>query len=122
MGRPRPDLRGDSSGLAREMAKFRKARKAARPVTRLRRHRHQVEPPYPPLAKQARIQGDVVLESVIDQQGHVTEMSVVSGNPLLVKAATQAVAEWRYQPTLLNGQPVAVDRMVTVHFTLGQDS
>jgi|SRR5690348_10424095 len=82
----------------------------------------QVQPMYPPLAKQARIQGEVVIESVIDTQGHVTQMKVVSGSPLLVQAAERALAQWRYQPTLLNGQPVAVDMLVTLHFQLGQDS
>lgn len=82
----------------------------------------EVQPVYPPLAKQARIQGQVVIDSVIDTQGHVTQMKVVSGSPLLVPAAEQALAQWRYQPTLLNGQPVAVDMLVTLHFELGQDS
>jgi periplasmic protein TonB len=79
----------------------------------------QVQPVYPPLARQAHIQGDVVIDSVIDTQGRVTQMKVVSGSPLLVEAAMQALEQWRYQPTLLNGQPVAVDMMVTVHFNLG---
>lgn len=82
----------------------------------------QVQPMYPPLARQARIQGDVVIDSVIDTQGKVTQMRVVSGSPLLVQAAIQALEQWRYQPTLLNGQPVAVDMLVTLHFTLGQNS
>jgi protein TonB len=82
----------------------------------------QVQPEYPPLAKQARIQGDVVIDSVIDTQGRVTEMKVVSGSPLLVQSAIQALGQWRYLPTLLNGQPVAVDMLVTLHFTLGQNS
>jgi periplasmic protein TonB len=81
----------------------------------------QVQPVYPPLAKIARVQGDVVIDSVIDQQGKVTQMKVVSGNPLLIQAAMQALEQWRYQPTLLNGEPVAVDMVVTVHFQLGQD-
>jgi protein TonB len=79
----------------------------------------QVHPVYPPLAKIARVQGDVVIDSVIDQQGKVTEMKVVSGSPLLIQAAMQALEQWRYQPTLLNGEPVAVDMVVTVHFQLG---
>jgi protein TonB len=82
----------------------------------------EVQPIYPPLAKQARIQGDVVIDSVIDTQGHVTQMKVMSGNPLLVEAAEQALEQWKYQPTLLNGQPVAVDMLVTLHFQLGQNS
>jgi periplasmic protein TonB len=79
----------------------------------------QVQPIYPPLARQARIHGEVVIESVIDEQGRVTQMKVVSGSPLLVQAAMQALEQWRYQPTLLNGQPIAVDMLVTVHFDLG---
>lgn len=79
----------------------------------------QLQPTYPPLAKQARIQGDVVIDSVIDTQGRVTQMRVVSGSPLLVEAAMQALAQWRYQPTLLNGEPVAVEMLVTMHFQLG---
>jgi protein TonB len=80
---------------------------------------HQVQPVYPPLAKEARIQGDVVIDSVIDQQGNVTQMKVVSGSPLLVTAAFNAVEQWKYQPTLLNGTPIAVEMHVTVHFQLG---
>lgn len=82
----------------------------------------EVKPTYPPLAKQARIQGDVVIDSVIDTQGHVTQMKVMSGSPLLVGAAEQALEQWKYQPTLLNGQPVAVDMLVTLHFQLGRNS
>jgi protein TonB len=82
----------------------------------------QVQPLYPPLAKQAHIQGEVVIDSVIDTQGKVTHMKVVSGSPLLVQSAIQALQQWRYQPTLLNGQPVPVEMLVTVHFQLGQDS
>jgi protein TonB len=82
----------------------------------------EVQPTYPPLAKQARIQGDVVIDSVIDTEGHVTQMKVVSGSPLLVDSAMRALEQWKYQPTLLNGQPVAVDMLVTLHFQLGQDS
>jgi periplasmic protein TonB len=78
----------------------------------------QVQPVYPILAKQARVQGDVEIDSMIDQQGNVTEMKVVSGNPLLVTAALDAVRQWKYQPTLLNGQPIPVAMVVTVHFTL----
>ena len=81
----------------------------------------EVQPTYPPLAKQARIQGDVVI-GVIDAQGRVTQMKVVSGSPLLVEAAERALPQWSYQPTLLNGQPVAVDMLVTLHFQLDQDS
>lgn len=78
----------------------------------------RVEPEYPPLAKQARVQGDVVIDCVINQQGTVTQMKVMSGQPLLIQAAMNAIAQWKYQPTTLNGQPIAVEMNVTVHFQL----
>jgi len=78
-----------------------------------------VQPVYPPLAKMARIQGDVQIDSVIDEHGDVTQMKVVSGSPLLVTAALEAVEQWKYQPTLLNGEPIPVEMIVTVHFNLG---
>jgi protein TonB len=76
-------------------------------------------PSYPALAKQARIQGAVVLHAIIDKDGNVTQLEVVSGHPLLVQAALQAVKQWRYQPTQLNGDPVEVDTTITVNFVLG---
>ena len=79
----------------------------------------EVRPTYPVLAKQTRTQGVVVLDCVIDQQGNVTQMKVVSGHPLLVPAAINAVRQWRYQPTLLNGEPVSVEMQVTVSFLMG---
>ncbi len=79
----------------------------------------EVQPTYPTLAKEARVQGDVMLDSVIDKEGDVTQLKLVQGNPLLVAAAMNAVRQWKYQPTLLNGQPIAVEMDVTVHFSLG---
>jgi protein TonB len=76
-------------------------------------------PVYPPLARQARIQGKVQLHAIIDKGGRVSELQVVSGHPLLVKAALDAVQNWRYQPTILNGQPVEVDTTIDVNFVLG---
>jgi protein TonB len=78
----------------------------------------QVQPIYPTIAKEARISGEVEIDSVIDEHGNVTQMKVVSGNPLLVPAALNAVEQWKYQPTLLNGWPIAVDMEVTVTFKL----
>ena len=78
----------------------------------------QVKPPYPPLAKQARIQGTVVLEAVISKQGSVENLRVISGHPLLIQAALDAVKQWKYKPTLLNGEPVEVVTTVTVNFNL----
>jgi protein TonB len=76
-------------------------------------------PTYPPLARQARIQGNVVLHAIIDKDGTVTQLEVISGHPLLVQSALAAVKQWKYQPTLLNGEPVEVDTTITVNFVLG---
>jgi periplasmic protein TonB len=77
------------------------------------------QPLYPPLARQARIQGNVVLHAIIDRDGRVGELQVVSGHPLLVQSALDAVKNWRYQPTQLNNEPVEVDTTITVTFVLG---
>jgi len=79
---------------------------------------HRVEPRYPPLAIQTRTEGKVVLRALIGTDGTMREVRVVSGHPLLVLAAQDAVMQWRYQPTLLNGQPVEVETQITVIFTL----
>jgi periplasmic protein TonB len=79
----------------------------------------QTRPLYPALARQARIQGNVVLHAIIDKEGKVAQLEVVSGHPLLVQAALDAVKQWRYKPTLLNGDPVEVDTTITVTFTMG---
>jgi periplasmic protein TonB len=80
---------------------------------------NQTKPNYPPLARQARIQGNVVLHAIIDKDGNVAQLEVVSGHPLLVQAALDAVKQWRYKPTLLNGDPVEVDTTITVTFSMG---
>lgn len=79
---------------------------------------HRVEPTYPTLARAARVQGDVILSAVIDGNGQITNLQLVSGHPMLVPAALSAVREWRYKPYLLNGQPVEVETTITVIFTL----
>ena len=81
---------------------------------------HQVKPAYPTLAVQARIQGTVVLQAVIAKDGTVQDLRVVSGHPLLVQAALDAVRLWRYKPYLLNDQPVEIDTQINVNFTLGR--
>ena len=78
----------------------------------------QPQPQYPPLAKTARIQGIVRMEAVIDKDGTVQDVKVLSGHPLLVKAAIEAVSRWRYQPTLFQGQPVEVLTEVEQGFSL----
>jgi protein TonB len=79
----------------------------------------QTRPIYPILAREARIQGNVVLHAIIDKDGRVAQLEVMSGHPLLVKAALEAVKQWLYRATLLNGDPVEVDTTITVTFTLG---
>jgi protein TonB len=80
---------------------------------------NQTRPLYPALARQARIQGNVVLHAIIDKDGKVAQLEVISGHPLLVQAALDAVKQWRYRPTQLNGDPVEVDTTITVTFTMG---
>ncbi|HEV2444959.1 MAG TPA: TonB family protein [Candidatus Sulfopaludibacter sp.] len=80
----------------------------------------QGRPVYPPLAKQARIQGTVTLNALIGPDGHIQNLAVVHGHPLLVQAALDAVKDWVYEPTLLNGQPVAVVTTIDVNFTLSE--
>ena len=77
-------------------------------------------PVYPPEAKQNRIQGTVKLEIVIDKSGHVSQVTVTSGPPELIQSATDAVWQWVYKPTLLNGEPVFVQTTVDVNYTLTQ--
>ena len=82
------------------------------------RLRHQPRPTYPPLAKQARISGVVRLNAIIGKDGSIQNLSVLSGHPLLVPSAMNAVKQWRYEPTLLNGEPVEVVTQIDVNFTL----
>jgi protein TonB len=80
---------------------------------------HRVQPTYPPLARTARIQGNVVLAAVIGKDGAIQNLHVLSStSPLLVQAALDAVKQWKYRPYILNGEPVEVDTQVTVNFTL----
>jgi len=81
---------------------------------------NRVQPVYPPLARQTRISGTVKLHAIIGKDGSVQQLQVVSGHPLLVQAALDAVKQWRYQPTLLNGEPVEVDTEIDVIFSLAQ--
>ena len=81
---------------------------------------NRVQPLYPPLARQTRISGTVKLHAIIGKSGNVEQLQVVSGHPLLVQSALDAVRQWRYQPTLLNGDPVEVDTEIDVIFSLAQ--
>jgi protein TonB len=79
---------------------------------------HKVQPSYPALARQARIQGVVVLQALIGKDGAIQNLHVVSGHPMLTGAALDAVKQWRYKPYFLNGEPVEVETTINVNFTL----
>lgn len=78
----------------------------------------RVQPDYPPLARQARIQGSVILEATISKDGAIENLRTISGHPMLVPAAINAVKQWKYRPYLLNGEPVEVQTTIQVNFTL----
>ena len=78
----------------------------------------KVNPNYPPLARQARIQGQVLLQAEISKDGSIQNLRLISGHPMLAPAAIEAVKQWRYKPYLLNGEPVEVETQVQVNFTL----
>jgi protein TonB len=79
----------------------------------------RVDPAYPTLARQAHIQGEVVLRVFISQSGNIENLRVVSGHPFLTKAAIDAVQQWRFRPYYLNGTPIEVEAQITVRFVLG---
>jgi protein TonB len=81
---------------------------------------NRVQPLYPPLARQTRISGTVRLHAIIGKNGAVEQLEVMSGHPLLVQAALDAVRQWKYQATTLNGEPVEVDTTIDVIFSLNQ--
>ena len=78
----------------------------------------KVQPPYPPLARQARIQGQVVLQADISKDGTIQNLRLISGHPMLAPSAIEAVKQWRYKPYYLNGEPVEVETQITVIFSL----
>lgn len=80
----------------------------------------RVEPLYPQMAKIARVQGPVQLHAIINRDGVIERLEVLSGNPLLDKAALDAVSQWRFRPYILNGQPIEVETQITVNFVLNQ--
>ncbi len=79
---------------------------------------HRVEPIYPAIARQIRLEGTVQLRAVIGRDGTVQSAEVLSGSPVVVQAAIKAILDWRYQPTLLDGEPAAVETLITVVFRL----
>ena len=79
---------------------------------------YRVQPEYPALARQVRVQGQVILRAVISREGTIENLQVLSGHPMLVRAAVNAVQQWRYRPYVLNGEPVEVETEVRVNFVL----
>ena len=102
------------------------APKAVAPVQRVRVSQgivkglliRQIEPTYPTVAREARIHGEVVLTAIIDKDGNIENLQLVSGHPMLAPSAIDAVKQWRYRPYLLDGQPVEVETTITVTFQL----
>ncbi len=82
----------------------------------------QPAPAYPPIAKAAHVQGAVVLRAIVSPEGAVQHLQVISGAPMLTSSALDAVKTWTYKPYLLNGRPVTVDTIITVHYTLPPES
>jgi periplasmic protein TonB len=78
----------------------------------------KIQPPYPPLARQARIQGQVLLQAEISKSGDIENLRLISGHPMLAPAAIEAVKQWKYRPYILNGEPVEVETQITVIFSL----
>jgi TonB family protein len=81
----------------------------------------KVEPTYPPLARQARIQGTVLLQAYISKDGTIENLQLISGHPMLVPAAIDAVKQWVYHPYVLNNRPVDVETQIQVNFTLSNN-
>ena len=79
---------------------------------------YRVQPVYPPLARQARIQGTVELRAIISKTGTIENLQAISGHPMLIPAALNAVRQWRYRPYLLNNNPIEVETEITVNFVL----
>jgi len=79
----------------------------------------RVQPIYPPLARMARIQGPVVVAAIITRVGTMEHVQAISGHPMLIPAAVEAVSQWRYKPYILNGEAIEVETQITVNFVLG---
>jgi len=120
---------GDANGVANLLAGgSRPILPAVRPATAVAPLRisnmnegsliRKVQPAYPVLARSARIQGAVVLQALISKQGTIENLKVLSGHPMLVPAAIDAVQQWRYRPYILNSEPVEVETQITVNFSL----
>jgi protein TonB len=79
---------------------------------------HDVAPKYPKEAREKGIQGDVLLQAMIDTKGNIASLQAVQGDPILVEASIEAVKQWRYKPYVLNGEPVEVETTIKIQFHL----
>jgi protein TonB len=113
-----PGAIGDTSALAPLPPSPTRARPL--PVSHLAEGNlvYRVQPSYPVLAREARIQGMVRLRAIVSKNGTIENLSVLSGHAMLVGPAIEAVRQWRYRPYLLNGEPVEVETEITVNFLL----
>jgi periplasmic protein TonB len=123
MGDNHSSLTGLLDGMATRGPAVRPAAREARPTVSSGvmdgNLLEKTDPQYPTIAREARIQGTVVLQATIGKDGAIQNLRVVSGPPMLQQAALAAVRSWRYKPFLLNGSPVAVETTVNVVFKLG---
>ena len=102
----------------RRRRRRRRSRFASAATSSSRTKTKHVKPVYPPIAQSARVQGVVIIEATIGPNGKVQDARVLRSIPLLDQAALDAVRQWEFTPTLLNGVPVPVIMTVTVQFTL----
>jgi len=120
VGGQRAALRSLHSETAADLNEENKPKEPVRVGGRVRGQEiiKRVEPNYPGLARQTHLAGVVLIDAVIDENGNVMEMKVVSGHPLLIQSALNAVRQWKYKPTYLNDVPVPVQLIITITFRL----
>ena len=127
-----PGIRGDPHGLpswigggSRPVLPVAAPTPPAAPVRRSHMSEgdlvRKIVPTYPPLARAARIEGQVTLQAVISKQGAIENLRVLAGHPMLVPAAIEAVRQWRYRPYILNNEPVEVETQIIVNFSLASN-
>lgn len=128
IGNGAPVIPGEISGLPSGLGDGNSVISAPPPPRMIRRSEgvqsgmliHRIEPQYPAIAKIARVSGTVELRAIIGRDGSVSSIEVLIGNPLLTRAAVEAARQWRYRPTILDGEAVEVETRITVNFVLGQ--
>ena len=107
-------LEGDTRWMTYRVAEPKKVRISSGVAEGLKIH--DVQPEYPQTARISHISGDVVFQVLIDREGNIEEMKLISGHPILAESALKAVQQWKYKPYILNGKPVEVETMITVKY------